>query len=109
LLLSKEEPCIKISSEYQDNKKSSLFIIIIIASLILLCLLSASIYFQFKANQELYKQFDLLKNVGLVRKTMTYLNLFAFNVAKTHNDPSYISLVTSTAAEFYKVSSLTYP
>lgn len=108
-MLSKKDPCIKISSEYQDNKKSSLFLIIIIVSLILLCLLSASIYFQFKANQELYKQFDLLKNVGLVRKSMTYLNLFAFNVAKLHSDPSYTSLVASTASEFYKVSSLTYP
>ena len=57
---------------------------------------------------DLQAKFTLLKNIGLVRKSLTYLNLYTYRIASRHPDFSYDRMVALEAERFYNYSALTY-
>jgi hypothetical protein len=71
-------------------------------------LLAWSMYLQYMTASELNDRFKLTKDIGIIRKCLTFMSLFAFRIISNHPDPSYANLIGPEALEFYKKSGETY-
>ena len=71
-------------------------------------LLGFDMYFQWQSSNELSVMFDFTKNSGVIRKSLTNINIFAYRVWASHNPYSYNLDINSEIRDFYKYSSLTY-
>ena len=65
-------------------------------------------YCQYQTAIDLENKFELVKNMGIIRKSLTYLNLFAYRIIAQHPDRSYSTKIGPEAAVFYQYSSKVY-
>jgi hypothetical protein len=64
-------------------------------------------YSQYTTAQVLIKRFQFVKDIGVLRKTLTYMNLFVFRLVSTHPVPAYSNLIGPEVKEFYRLSGRT--
>jgi flagellar basal body-associated protein FliL len=82
----------KVNLEWNEQHGRALFIISLIIIAVIL-ILTYFMYYQYNAAQELKTQLLAVKNAAAVRKSITYLSLFAYRIIARHPDFSYIPLL----------------
>lgn len=65
-------------------------------------------YFQFKTAEQLSNQFSFIQQIGIIRKTLTYLDYYVSRMMAIHPAPIYATMIGPEAKKFYELSSLTF-
>ena len=61
-----------------------------------------SMYYDYFIPEELTKKVELLRDISVIRKTLTYLDLFAFRIVTSQMDLSYSTKIANEAILFYQ-------
>ena len=93
--------------EWKERHQKAICLISLVI-VVVLVVLGVSMYCQYQTATDLENKFELVKNMGIIRKSLTYLNLFAYRIIAQHPDRSYSTKIGPEAAVFYQYSSKVY-
>jgi len=86
--LEKMEDAGNIRIQWEEDNHGVLILILLLI-LVVVLMLALSIYFQFSTADQLVNHVKFAKEVGILRKTLAYMNLFVYRMVSGHPAPTY--------------------